>query len=64
MLNIHIELLIGLAINCHLILDPSSAAGCSHSRAYEFFIESITSSCPLLGYTCDSEVFFEYIRDQ
>lgn len=36
--------------------DPSSAAGCSHGRATEFFTESVTSKCPFIAYTCYSEV--------
>ncbi|XP_023215504.1 inactive pancreatic lipase-related protein 1-like [Centruroides sculpturatus] len=28
--------------------------GCSHIRAYEFFIESVNTDCPFLGYVCDS----------
>ena len=36
--------------------DPSTEVGCSHSQAYLFYIESINSPCPFIGFQCEDVV--------
>ncbi|CAF0766349.1 unnamed protein product [Brachionus calyciflorus] len=40
-------------------LDPTKEVGCSHNRAVDYFIESIRSPCPFVGFSCDSEEAFD-----
>lgn len=39
--------------------DPTKDVGCSHSKAVDYFIESIRSPCPFIGFNCDSEDAFD-----
>jgi hypothetical protein len=36
--------------------DPTNDIGCSHSRSHSFLIESISSPCPFVGFSCESAV--------
>ncbi len=39
-----------------------ATVGCSHSRAYELFSDSLVSSCSTVSYECESYESFEKVR--
>jgi hypothetical protein len=39
--------------------DPTKEIGCAHGRAYTLYIDTITSSCPYVGFACLNETLFK-----